>query len=688
MFSPTNLFKGIICPQDEQCKLVNCIFEHAAHSSRSEPSSLTSQSVKTASQATSEQPGVEERPAKRRKISYDKLEDKPLSRAEQIKAQLAADRDGQAQTRATAQPKPMASLQRPVTPPSLSSVAAPTPQEHTAAKSEPSDPQSPWQELKKKSKSSTESLNPRVINPAPDSHAKRVVYLQHIHSNMSKLNRSLKESRESIAGMDLQSMQSFELSDQELKMLALAEEENIGRKQTKVYPNAIRHCIAGYQKMALSAWLMKLKAMTNTDQQNTMTNVFAKEKIISKGLPVGQEHLILPHLVVRNQASLKDYGYISKPPSREQAAEAAVANTSNGNYETCDRCGSRFRVFPDRDPETGRLTTNGPCRYHWARKIFPSKQKTDSYTGSNDAIYPCCGQSLGTEGCTKHEDHVYKVSSAARLAAVMPFIDTPAVVSQRLGDDGKPVHAVVFDCEMGYTTNGMELIRLSAVSWPSGQSLLDVLVRPLGTVIDLNTRFSGVTAEHMTAATPYIESGPVISQPGMMIIVDQPAMARQLLCSFLRPDTPLMGHAIDNDLNATRLCHPTIVDTVLLYSHPRGLPFRYGLKMLSKKYLNRNIQMGGSAGHDSREDAIATGDIIEVKAADVWEDLLSRGWKLQHEALVRPASDSSEVGWQLSAKSTAKPKPALNNGLAKLLDEARSEPAQANELASSNAFQN
>jgi DNA polymerase III epsilon subunit-like protein len=92
--------------------------------------------------------------------------------------------------------------------------------------------------------------------------------------------------------------------------------------------------------------------------------------------------------------------------------------------------------------------------------------------------------------------------------------------------------------------------------------------------------------------------------------VASPEAARELLFGYLRPETPLIGHAIDNDLNVCRIIHPFIVDTVLLYPHPRGLPFRYGLKFLSQKYLSRGIQTGGEAGHDSKEDAVATGDLV------------------------------------------------------------------------------
>ena len=65
------------------------------------------------------------------------------------------------------------------------------------------------------------------------------------------------------------------------------------------------------------------------------------------------------------------------------------------------------------------------------------------------------------------------------------------------------------------------------------------------------------------------------------------AAARALLFQFLQPDTPLIAHAIENDLNTCRIIHPAIIDTVPLYSHSNGPPIRHGLKHLSKKVRRR-----------------------------------------------------------------------------------------------------
>ena len=80
---------------------------------------------------------------------------------------------------------------------------------------------------------------------------------------------------------------------------------------------------------------------------------------------------------------------------------------------------------------------------------------------------------------------------------------------------------------------------------------------------------------------------------------------------------------------AQRWTGKQIIDTVLLYPHPRGLPLRYGLKHLAKLYLDRDIQMGGNRGHDSKEDALATGDLVRFKVAEKAKILKRAGWTMK-----------------------------------------------------------
>ena len=84
--------------------------------------------------------------------------------------------------------------------------------------------------------------------------------------------------------------------------------------------------------------------------------------------------------------------------------------------------------------------------------------------------------------------------------------------------------------------------------------------------------------------------------------------------SLLTPDAVLIGHSLDSDLAALKLSHPSVVDTSIIYPHPRGPPAKSSLKFLTQRYLNREIQQGhGSKGHNSIEDAKACLDLVRQK---------------------------------------------------------------------------
>jgi RNA exonuclease 1 len=93
---------------------------------------------------------------------------------------------------------------------------------------------------------------------------------------------------------------------------------------------------------------------------------------------------------------------------------------------------------------------------------------------------------------------------------------------------------------------------------------------------------------------------------------------QQKLLKVLHPKTILIGHSLNADLTALKLTHPFIIDTALLYPHPRGPPLKSSLKYLAQRYLNREIQKGHGttgpgAGHDSIEDARTCLDLVKLK---------------------------------------------------------------------------
>lgn len=157
------------------------------------------------------------------------------------------------------------------------------------------------------------------------------------------------------------------------------------------------------------------------------------------------------------------------------------------------------------------------------------------------------------------------------------------------------------DCEMcitspkGQTPQVFSLTRVSIIDW-DGKVVLDEYVKPADPITDYLTPYSGITPASLEGVTTTLQD------------------IQQMLLSILTPHTILIGHSLNSDLNALKFTHPFIIDTALLFPHPRGPPLKSSLKWLSQKYLSREIQKGhGSTGHDSIEDARACLDLVKQK---------------------------------------------------------------------------
>jgi RNA exonuclease 1 len=157
----------------------------------------------------------------------------------------------------------------------------------------------------------------------------------------------------------------------------------------------------------------------------------------------------------------------------------------------------------------------------------------------------------------------------------------------------RTVYAI--DCEMVLTSNDKySLARISIIDW-NGKTLLDELVKPELPIKNYFTQFSGMTA--------------AILDP---VKTTLPEIQSKLLDLFT-PQSILLGHSLESDLTAMKMTHPFVIDTSLIYPHPRGPPLRSSLKFLAQKYLRREIQRQDSKGHNSVEDALAVLDLVKLK---------------------------------------------------------------------------
>ncbi|KAK9472849.1 uncharacterized protein V1510DRAFT_345858, partial [Dipodascopsis tothii] len=251
----------------------------------------------------------------------------------------------------------------------------------------------------------------------------------------------------------------------------------------------------------------------------------------ASGLPRDEMLAMLGELVLRPSV-LGHMEYVNAVP-------AAVPQTAS--HETCDRCATQFVV----------ATPSSECRFHWARPRREVAEPKKRY-------YPCCNEPVGTStGCTTFPRHVFKLADPVRMHAAIPFkthADFTAAPSVR--------PAVSIDCEMSYTTRGLELVRVTILDFPSHTIVLDELVRPAGDVIDYNTRFSGVKS--LTSATHTLDS------------------VRAKICQdIIGPDTVVIGHAGFNDLIALRIVHEPVVDTAVLFPYNYDLLSSYVRRLAS-----------------------------------------------------------------------------------------------------------
>ncbi|KAL8926872.1 MAG: hypothetical protein Q9208_002681 [Pyrenodesmia sp. 3 TL-2023] len=185
------------------------------------------------------------------------------------------------------------------------------------------------------------------------------------------------------------------------------------------------------------------------------------------------------------------------------------------------------------------------------------------------------------------------------------------------------------DCEMCKVDgDDPALTRISLIDW-DGEVVMDELVKPDQPIIDYLTPFSGITAAKLDPITTTL------------------ADIQNRLLELFTPRTVLVGHSLDSDLAALKLTHPFVVDTSILYQHPRGPPLKSSLKWLAQRYLHREIQKGhGTLGHDSVEDSRACLDLAKMKCekGPEWGNSVSSTETIFKRLSRTPRAGSTTVG--------------------------------------------
>lgn len=220
------------------------------------------------------------------------------------------------------------------------------------------------------------------------------------------------------------------------------------------------------------------------------------------------------------------------------------------------------------------------------------------------------------------------------------------------------------DCEMCYTTYGLELARVSIVDVQM-RDVYEALIKPQAEVLDYNTRWSGLSEQTYVASN----SAKTLKQ------------VQSDLLRMFNKDTILIGHSLDSDFKALKLVHSCVVDTSVVFPHKMGPPYKRALRNLMSEHLQKIIQEDVD-GHDSKEDATAC---IQLMLWKIEEDLKSKKSR-------SGVSNPSMVGSQYQHITSSAPKSnsiyKLNNLNTKVLDSQKPTQVATNSSTSLNKFVN
>merc|ERR1711874_132313 len=137
------------------------------------------------------------------------------------------------------------------------------------------------------------------------------------------------------------------------------------------------------------------------------------------------------------------------------------------------------------------------------------------------SLWSCCDGTTESEGCQVSPCHVCETVDYSNMRGFVTTIDK--------GEGERKVLAL--DCEMVNTTVGTELCRVTVIDY-NGDTCFESLVMPDNNILDHNTRFSGIKAEHLEGVKTKLRD----VQAQLLFMID----AKDIL----------IGHSLESDLRA------------------------------------------------------------------------------------------------------------------------------------------
>ncbi|KAK6582944.1 hypothetical protein PZA11_004020 [Diplocarpon coronariae] len=206
--------------------------------------------------------------------------------------------------------------------------------------------------------------------------------------------------------------------------------------------------------------------------------------------------------------------------------------------------------------------------------------------------YRCCATTESREGCLLASKHDFQLPS--RFAKYGDFRESPL-------SGGLPkARAVVLDCEMaGVVGNATgDPILLCAIDYVTGAEILNRYIVPTQRITQMRSDLHGVTRATLDEAE------------SRGIALSGWEGARAELWNHIDEDTILIGHALENDLNALRMIHRRIVDSGILVRSAIGSGVQFSLQALCSQLPRVEIRKNRGGVHDCLEDVLATREVV------------------------------------------------------------------------------
>ncbi|KAK4488410.1 hypothetical protein RD792_004173 [Penstemon davidsonii] len=169
----------------------------------------------------------------------------------------------------------------------------------------------------------------------------------------------------------------------------------------------------------------------------------------------------------------------------------------------------------------------------------------------------------------------------------------------------KSTEIVAIDCEMVLCEDGTEaLVKVCAVD-RNLKVKLDEVVNPNKAIADYRTMITGISAKDLDGVTRSLKD------------------VQKSMKKLLSHGTILVGHSLNNDLQAMKLDHTRVIDTSYVFKYANGpVNKRPSLSLLCKAMLGYELREKGNP-HNCLDDACAAMKLVLARVEGQVNDIIS-----------------------------------------------------------------